>query len=211
MTQLTLFGSKGSGSAAVEMALRAADLEYRIVRASEWEADSAKDELQRFNPLGQIPTLVLPNGLVLTESAAILINLGLEYPGHYILPNQPMDRALAIRGLTFIAANCYSAVSVSDYPERWTTGKSKHAQACVRAAARIQLHRNWDIFFQTFAIALDADQDAPGALAFLTVVVSRWSGTRKHLEKGNAIATKILSRLESHPRIATVLAEHSAA
>ena len=143
MTQLTLFGSKGSGSAAVEMALRAADLEYRIVRASEWEADSAKDELQRFNPLGQIPTLVLPNGLVLTESAAILINLGLEYPGHYILPNQPMDRALAIRGLTFIAANCYSAVSVSDYPERWTTGKSKHAQACVRAAARIQLHRNW--------------------------------------------------------------------
>jgi glutathione S-transferase len=39
-------------------------------------ADSAQDELQRVNPLGQIPTLVAPDGSVLTESAAILIHLG---------------------------------------------------------------------------------------------------------------------------------------
>ena len=38
---LTLFGSPGSGSAAIEMALRAAGIDYRIVRASEWEPDSA--------------------------------------------------------------------------------------------------------------------------------------------------------------------------
>ena len=210
MTHLTLYGSKGSGSAAVEMALQAIGLKYHTIRASEWEPDSAKSELLRVNPLGQIPTLVLPDGSVLTESAAILINLGLDYPGHHILPDPPSRRAMVIRGLTFIAANCYSAVSVSDYPERWTTAKTKQAHARVRTAARLQLYRSWDIFFDTFTAELESTKSEPGALAFLAVVVSRWSGTRAHLETSNKEAVKLLSRMEAHPRIATVLAEHSA-
>ena len=28
-------------------------------------------------------------------------------------------RAQALRGLVFIAANCYAAIGVIDYPERW--------------------------------------------------------------------------------------------
>lgn len=86
MAALTLYGSAGSGSAAVEMALQAAGQPYRVVRASTWESDSAQAELRRVNPLGQIPTLVLADGTVLTESAAILIHLGLEHPGQHIVP-----------------------------------------------------------------------------------------------------------------------------
>lgn len=77
---LTLFGSDGSGSAAVEMALRATGLEYQVVRASEWEPDSALSDLRKINPLGQIPTLVLADKTILTESAAILIHLALPLP-----------------------------------------------------------------------------------------------------------------------------------
>ena len=128
---LTLFGSPGSGSAAIEMALRAANLSYQTVRASTWEPGPALEELRHVNPLGQIPTLVLPDGTVLTESAAILIHLGLEHPQAKILPTAPSERAKAIRGLVFIAANCYSAVSVSDYPDRWTTAATKPAHARV--------------------------------------------------------------------------------
>ena len=72
----TLFGSAGSGSAAVEMALARCGLPFRVVRASTWEADSAQSDLHRANPLGQIPALLAPDGAVLTESAAILIHLG---------------------------------------------------------------------------------------------------------------------------------------
>jgi glutathione S-transferase len=60
MNPSTPYGSRGSGSAAVEMALRAADQPCTVVRASTWEDDSAQAELQGLNPLGQIPTLVLP-------------------------------------------------------------------------------------------------------------------------------------------------------
>ena len=82
----TLYGSRGSGSAAVEVALRCCKLPYRVVRASTWEPESALEELGHVNPLRQIPTLVLPDGSVLSESAAILIHLGLVDSSHSLLP-----------------------------------------------------------------------------------------------------------------------------
>jgi GST-like protein len=81
----------------------------------------------------------------------------------------------------------------------------------VREAARAQLHRNWDIFFQAFTAELESAQSNPGALAFLAVVLSRWSGTRQHLRANGSKALKLLSKLEEHPRIAPVLREHNAA
>lgn len=193
------------------MALQAAGQPYRVVRASTWEPDSAQAELRRVNPLGQIPTLVLADGTVLTESAAILIHLGLVHPGHHLLPDDPSDRAMAVRGLVFVAANCYAGVSVSDYPERWTTATSKASLAKVRAAARAQIHRSWDLFFDTFSADLARDAARPGALAFLAVVVSGWSGTRTHLRDAKPAAAALLATLEAHPRIAPVLAAHRGA
>ena len=69
-TMYTLFGTQGSGSAAIEVALDAVKAPYKLVRASSWEADSALDSLRQVNPLMQIPTLQLPDDSVLTESAA---------------------------------------------------------------------------------------------------------------------------------------------
>ena len=94
----TLYGSKGSGSASAEMGLRATGIDYRIVNAASWEPGPGLDELRTVNPLAQIPTLVLPDGGVLTESAAILIHLGLSAakPG-VLLPADEAGRAQAIR------------------------------------------------------------------------------------------------------------------
>lgn len=72
----TLYGAKGSGSASVEVALERCGIEYKLVRAATWEPDSNLTELKRVNPLQQIPTLALPDGTVMSESAAILIYLG---------------------------------------------------------------------------------------------------------------------------------------
>ena len=203
---LTLFGSRGSGSAAVEMALRAASVEYQLVRASSWEADSALERLLEVNPLGQIPTLRLEDGTVLTESAAILIHLGLEHPASGLLPTVSIARAMDIRGLVYIAANCYSAVYVSDFPEQWTTATTKPAQTKVRDAARAQLHQKWNVFSDVFGTRLRPSE--PGALAFLAVVVSQWSGTRQHLKNERPSFYETLLQLEAHPRLAATLREH---
>ncbi len=204
----TLYGSRGSGSAAVEMALERAGLAYRVVRASTWEADSARDELAAVNPLGQIPTLRGPDGSVMTESAAILIHLGLSCPDSRLLPADASQRAQVLRGLVFIAANAYPAVGISDYPERWTLATEAAAHEAVRSGARRQLHRHWETFADIFAARPYLGGRTPGALDFLAVVVSKWSGARAHLRQARPGFTETLARIERHAAVAPVVARH---
>lgn len=96
---MTLYGASGSGAAAVEAALILAGLAYRHVAAATWLPGRGLDELRRVNPLGQIPTLVLDDGSVLTETGAILIHLGSTRPEAGLLPEPPSQRAQVVRGL----------------------------------------------------------------------------------------------------------------
>ena len=203
-----LYGTKGSGSAAIEVALERCNVPFKLVRASSWEPDSALAELEQINPLMQIPTLVLPDGTVMSESAAILIHLGLTFPDSGLLPNDPSQRAQALRGLVYIAANCYAAVSVSDYPERWCTNSDEATIKSVRAAARAQLHRHWEIFADLFPASPFFAGEQPGALDFLAAVVSKWSGTRAHLKSTRPKFLDTLHAIEKHPDVATVFSRH---
>lgn len=212
----TLFGIDGSGSAAIEMALQRCGVEWRRVDAASWEAGSALAELEAVNPLRQIPTLQLPDGSVLTESAAILIHLGLAHASSGLLPAHASARAQTIRGLVFISANCYAAIGICDYPERWiaSSGDSAEDEAMaerVRRGARARLHANWDIFADQFPARPFLGGDTAGALDLLAVVVSRWSGTRAHLKASRPAFFAALQRIETLPDVAPVLARQTPA
>lgn len=186
------------------MALKAAAAPYTIVRASSWEPVTLPT-LLKVNPLGQIPTLVWDDGTIQTESAAILISLGLAYPRSGLLPRSEAAQRSAIRGLVFIAANCYAAVSVIDLPQRWTASKTRVARGRVQQAARAQLHSHWDVFVDVFAEHESLNPGSPGALAYLAVVASRWSGTRAHLKSSRSAFYQRLQRLERDTIISAVL------
>jgi len=204
----TLYGFKGSGSASVEMALRVLGVDYRIVTADEWQPESNIDELRRINPLGQIPTLVLPDGKVMSESAAILIHLGLVSAPGVLLPADEAARAQAIRGLVYIPANCYSCVTILDYPQRFTTADDKDSLDKIRAGTRARLHRHWEIFADTFKGTPFLNGETPGALDFFAAVVSKWAGTRPHLAEHKPEFSAVLQRIESHPSVADVFNAH---
>ena len=207
----TLYGSPGSGSAAIEVALQMTQLPWRSVRAATWEPDSALAELHRLNPLGQIPALLLPGGSVMTESAAILIHLGLTVPASGLLPVDPLRRAQALRGLVFISANCYAAIGLLDYPERWCAvgGVDNNAVLdSLRRGSRARLHSLWEQFADQFAATPFLNGDALGALDILAAVVSRWSGTRAHLQASRPTFFATLKRIEAVPVVAAVFARH---
>ena len=203
---LTLYGTKGSGSAVVEAALARAGLAFSLVDAASWNPGPGHDALLQVNPLGQIPTLVLADGTVLTESAAILIHLGLTAPPGLLLPGEASARARAVRGLVYIAANCYAAISVIDYPERWCEPCDDDMKARIRAGTRARLHEHWRVFADQFAIGFDAAN--PGALELLATVVSKWSGTRPMLQAERPSFHAQLLRVEQHPEVAAVLQRH---
>ena len=204
----TLYGFKGSGSAAAEMGLHVAGVDYRVVSAASWEPNSAIEELRQVNPLAQIPTLVLPDGSVMTESAAILIHLGLAAKPGLLLPANEAARAQAIRGLVYIPANCYSCITILDYPERFTSAQDKESLDKVREGTRARLHKHWEIFADQFTPSPFLGGETPGALDFLAVVVSKWAGARAHLKAHRPAFSELLQRIESHPSVAPVFDAH---
>jgi GST-like protein len=203
-----LFGSNGSGSAAIEVALGVLQAPFRVVTASTWEPGSAQAELKRHNPLGQIPTLVLPDGGVLTESAAILAHLGLAHPASGLLPADDAARAQCLRGLVYIAANCYAAIGIIDYPERWLPQADEAAREALRLGARKRLHLYWGLFADQFPVQPWLSGAHPGALDYFAAVVSRWSGARKHLQGERPALHELLLRVEQLPAVAPVFARH---
>ncbi len=206
---LTLYGSKGSGSAAVEAALAVAGLDYATVDAASWKGQSlGLEALRRVNPLAQIPTLVLEDGSALSESAAILIHLGLTRPESGLLASDASLRAQQLRGLVYIAANCYAGIGILDYPNRWYPDPDEATKKKMEQRGRARLHELWDLFADQFPARPWLSGTQVGALDILAATVSMWSGARKHLETSRPEFFALLKRIEAEPRIAPVWARH---
>jgi GST-like protein len=206
----TLYGKAGSGSASIEAALALAHAPYRLVETATWAQNDAYADLLRVNPLGQVPTLVLADGSALSESAAILIHLGSVHSDSPLLPSAPAQRAQCVRGLVFVAANCYAAISIIDYPERWCADADgdEAVQERIRAGTRARLHRHWEMFADVFPAQPWLTGERLGALDLLAAVVSKWGGARKHLQQHRPVLHETLLRIERHPDVAPVFARN---
>jgi GST-like protein len=137
-----LYGDRGSGSAPIEMVLAeiGAPVELRGVPLAT-DAQRAA-EYRRINPMGRIPTLILPDGTVVTETAAILLTLADRHPEAGLLPppGDP-DRARVLRWLMVAAAEGYPHVTRYDYPERFSAHPA-HAPA-IRDRAQAMYRDLW--------------------------------------------------------------------
>jgi GST-like protein len=201
-----LYGHQNSGAAAIEAALELCAIPYRFIDVA--GAAEATHALEKLNPLKQIPTLELPDGSILTESAAILIHLGLTFPSSGLLPDDPAERDQAIRGLVYIVSNCYAAIGIIDYPERWLAEADESSRENLMAGARARLHWSWEVFADQFSGELYLNDETPGALDVLAAVVTRWAGTREHLRSTRPGFFAWLTRIDRHPTLAPVFARH---
>ena len=205
---LKLYGCLGSGSAAVEAALAVAAVPFETLDAASWEASPGLDALRHINPLAQIPTLVWDDGSVMSESAAILVELGLRHPASGLLPAEPSARAQQIRGLVFIAANCYAAIGILDYPDRWYPNPGSDVKAAMAGRGKARLHELWAMFADQFPATPFLGGAHLGALDILAATVSKWSGARAALADSRPGFSALLARIEADPRVAAVWARH---
>ena len=106
---LTLYGAQASGSVAVEAAMTLLGLPYTLIEGATWAEAAARDRVATSNPMRQIPTLVLPDGEVMTESAAILIYLADLDPAGTLAP-APKDpkRRQFLRWMLYVSSAIYS-------------------------------------------------------------------------------------------------------
>lgn len=100
-----VLASAGYGSAIIEAALAVAGVPY-VREAIDMDGDRAA--LRARNPLGQLPTVVLPDGTVMTESAAIVLRLAELVPAAELAPPPAApERAAFLRWLVYFAATIY--------------------------------------------------------------------------------------------------------
>ena len=203
-----LYGFKGSGSAAIEMALDAVGAAYTKTDVASWDTSTSIRELSAVNPLVQIPALVLPDKTVLTESAAILIYLADAYPSAGIIAQSPLQRARTIQGLIYLVANCYPAVGIIDFPERWTSSKESTELEHLRAGTRNRLNYLWEMFADMFEATPYLSGSQPGILDFLAVTIGRMFKVKDYLAESRPAFHALLTELESHTRLAGVVARH---
>lgn len=115
-----LIGCKGCGSAIVEAAFVLAGVPYDREEIDYDKPGPDRDRLFAINPLGQVPTLVAPDGGVMTESAAMVLHLDEEHPSAGLLPKPgTRERREALRWLVFIVASIYPTFTFGDQPEKF--------------------------------------------------------------------------------------------
>lgn len=202
----TLFATQGSvGCAAVDAALHVCGVPFETVEAAPWTDSPGRERLKAANPLVQIPTLQGAGGELLTETAAILIHLGLTHASAALLPADAATRAAHLRGLVYLAANVYPAITVIDFPERFCEACVDDDAARIRAQTRRHLHGLWEVFADTFAAPAGAaflGGELPAALDLMAAALSKCFGTRAHLAKTRPALAALLSRIDAHPRFA---------
>ncbi len=184
-----VFGSRGCGNVIAEAALILCGVDYELDEHADYNQPPA--ELLALNPLGQVPTCVLPDGTVMTETAAIALYLDGLYPGAQLLP-PPTDpqRATALRWLVFLVSTIYPTFTYGDKPAKWVGD----AGEALRQSTNAHRERMWKV--------LDTQAGSPWFLgerfSMLDVylsVMSRWRPRRawfaEHAPKLHAIATAI--------------------
>lgn len=197
-----LFGGRMTGSMIPEIALAFTGIPYRFTEAVPWAGGPNLDRLKRLNPLCQIPTLVLPDGRVMTESAAMVLHLAEVRPDSGLAPT-PDDPARPdfLRWLVFLVTNVYSTFLYDDFPERWVSGTDARDELQRRVAEH--RCRIWRIV-----------EDAAGAPWFLggrrsaldlcIAVMTCWSPYRDWFAVHCPRLAAIAGAVEQDPKLAPV-------
>ncbi len=126
---LTFYYSPGAASMSSHIALEEAGAKYdpRVIKLSENE--QRKPEYLAINPRGRVPTLVLEDGRVLTEGAAILLYIARSYPDAKLWPEDPESQARVIEWLSWLASSMHIAFQQTRRPMRFVGQNPDYFQA----------------------------------------------------------------------------------
>ena len=82
-----LYNRPGSGGFVVEAALKLAEAPFELVELESKPGTPLAESFRETNPWKQLPVLVLPDGSIMTETAAILIHLAACFPEKDLAPS----------------------------------------------------------------------------------------------------------------------------
>jgi GST-like protein len=201
-----LLGCLGCGSGIVEAMLGLANIKYTYEEVDYGDGSPTRQRLLDVNPLGQVPSLVLPDGSVMTESTAIAFHINDLRPETGLVPppDHP-ERAKYLRWQIFLVAAVYPTFTYGDDTSRWVND-DESAGKLLRAST--DEHRKRTMKWLNDA----ADRNGPWFLGetFSTLdvyfaMMTHWRPGKKWYEKNCPTLSGIAKQAEKNPIIAEVV------
>lgn len=128
---MKVIGTKGCGSVLAEASLILAGVSFE---REEVDYEHPTPAFLALNPLGQVPTIVMDDGSIMTETAAFAIWLDGEHPRAKLLPpTGDPARAQALRWLVYFVAAIYPTFTFGDQPEKFVGDAGERLRASSNA------------------------------------------------------------------------------
>ncbi|MBK8456819.1 MAG: glutathione S-transferase family protein [Phyllobacteriaceae bacterium] len=202
----TLYGRPGSGSAAVEAMLELTGVNHQTIDVGKADAE-ALAKLRALNPLCQVPTLVLPSGEIMTESAAMLVFLADLAPKSGLAPGvDDPRRAKFLRLMVYLSANLYMSFLRFYYSDRYIADPAG-ADAVTRAAAE-QIGFEWRVFDDLIAPGPFALGEAMSGVDIYAAMLMDWTDDRDALFARHPRLAAIARAVAAHPKIGPAWSRH---
>jgi GST-like protein len=205
-----VYGQRGTGSVPVEATLLLLGEPYELRQPARSEVpesgDLSAEAMAQVNPMQQLPVLMMPNGELMTESAAILIHLADSHPAWRLSPHTDDPRRPAfLRWMTFVSAQIYALVWVRDDPGRLAADETHKAVILERTAERRAFcWRTMDAQVSPGRYLLGDDLSV---LDLYVTVVSRWGPGRVRFYQEAPRMAEVVRRVDQDPWLATFWAE----
>ena len=200
-----LLGCKGCGNAIVEaaFALAGVPLDYEEVDYSAGSPTRAR--LLEVNPLGQVPSLVLPDGRLMTESLAMIHYLNDLAPAAGLVPaaGKP-GRAEFLRWSTFLVAALYPTYTYGDEPAKWVedTQGAKQLRESTDRHRQALWHQVEEVAGAPFFLG-----EPMSALDLYVAVMTHWRPGRKWFVANTPKLLAIAEKTAATPQVAAVIAK----
>ena len=201
MAGYVLYGYRGSGSAAIEVAMVDCGIPFEFRDVNPETGALYSEAFRVVNSRQQVPALMHPDGSVITEVPAILNHLADAHPQTGLAPKPGTSaRAQHDRWLAFLHANVYEGLLRVIYTERYTTDPT--AVYSVRKSAEAYVARHLGLFGEAIEEGPFLFGEHPSAVDFLAWVLSTWMDP---LQVANA--SRKVARLAEALRTRTAVSE----
>jgi glutathione S-transferase len=201
---MKLYWNVRCGSFAPEAVAAEAGVAYERIRADHRANAPEWQELKRLNPMAQIPTAVLDDGRVITESAALTLDFA-DRGGLLPAVGSP-DRAWALRWLMMLACAQYPMDLLESYPGRYTTDP-KGTEA-VSAAGSANIDRGWEVFEAELGEGPYLLGETFSAVDPYAAMLLAWHREPKALLARHPKLKRLLEATVARPKIAPLWAEY---
>lgn len=201
MPSITLYGSQASGSVAVEAALTLLGQPYSLIEGATWADAAAREKVAPANPMRQIPTLVFDDtGEVMTESAAILIDLADRHPQAQLAPpiHSPQRRAF-LRWMVYVSSAIYSLHWIK--PDVRRIGAPLELRDTVVDAVHDRIAFCWAQMDRQMTPGHYLLSDTLSVLDLYVTVVSRFGPWRERFYEVAPVMTPVVRRVDADPRL----------